>query len=54
VPFVILQIVGQGSIFSVGGLCVVCEVHAFGDKTDLINEHVYCQVWAEAEATVER
>jgi len=38
---------------SVGGLCVVCEVLALGDKTVLINEHVYCQIWAEAEATVE-
>jgi hypothetical protein len=38
---------------SVGGLCVVCEVRAFGDKTVLINKHVYCQVWAEADATVE-
>jgi len=38
---------------SVSGLCVVCEVRAVGDKTVLINEHVHCKVWAEAEATVE-
>ena len=26
---------------SVSGLCVVCEVHALGDKTVLINECVH-------------
>jgi hypothetical protein len=38
---------------SVSGLCVVCEMRALGDETVLINECVHCQVWAEAEATVE-
>lgn len=31
---------------------VLCDVCALGDETVLI-ESVHCQVWAEAEATVE-
>ena len=57
VPFLILQSVGQRSTFTVlvvgCVLCVVCEMCALGDKTVLINRHVHCKVWAEAETTVE-